>query len=168
MNQDFTVQKKAILDWKKNRAEGFTWKKNSCTSREREKICASWKFPTPPPPHHFSNGPSLRMITSVKSRPFILESLWQLSISWNRENNNLLLFLETQQIAKLRNDSGIMNVLWRKLIGKVTAKDLGLFRNRLVHEFYGLKVLSITLEQVVEKRNNLNEQNFDQWCRWCG
>ena len=41
----------------------------------------------------------LRMITSVKSRPFILESPWQLSISWNRENNNLLLFLERQQIT---------------------------------------------------------------------
>ena len=43
----------------------------------------------------------LRMITSVKSRPFILESLWQLSISWNHENNNLLLFLEPQQITIL-------------------------------------------------------------------
>ena len=52
-------------------------------------------------------------------------------------------------------------------LGKVNAKDLELFRNRLVHEFYCLKVL-ITLEQVVEKKKNLNEQNFDQWCRWCG
>ena len=43
----------------------------------------------------------LRMITSVKSRPFILESPWQLSISWNRENNNLLLFFEPQQITIL-------------------------------------------------------------------
>ena len=34
-------------------------------------------------------------------------------------------------------------------LGKVNAKDLELFRNRLVHEFYCLKVL-ITLEQVVE------------------
>ena len=33
-------------------------------------------------------------------------------------------------------------------IGKVNAKDLELFWNRLVHEFYCLKVL-ITLEQVV-------------------
>ena len=41
----------------------------------------------------------LRMITSVKSRPFTLESPWQLSISWNREDNNLLLFLERQQIT---------------------------------------------------------------------
>ena len=51
--------------------------------------------------------------------------------------------------------------------GKVNAKDLELFRNRLVHKFYCLKVL-ITLEQVVEKKKNLNEQNFDQWGRWCG
>ena len=46
-------------------------------------------------------------------------------------------------------------------LGKVNAKDLELFRNRLVHKFYCLKVL-ITLEQVVEKKKNLNEQNFDQ------
>ena len=52
-------------------------------------------------------------------------------------------------------------------LGKVNAKDLELFRNRLVHEFNYLKVL-ITLEPVVEKKTNLNEQNFDQWCRWCG
>ena len=43
----------------------------------------------------------LRMITSVKSRPFIHESPWQLSISWNREKNNLLLFLEPQQITNI-------------------------------------------------------------------
>ena len=52
-------------------------------------------------------------------------------------------------------------------IGKVNAKDLELFWNRLVHEFYCLKVL-ITLEQVVKKKKNLNEQNLDQWFRWCG
>ena len=43
-------------------------------------------------------------------------------------------------------------------LGKVNAKDLELFQNRLVHEFYCLKVL-ITLEPVVEKKKNLNEQN---------
>ena len=63
------------------------------------------------------------------------------------------------------------NVLWRKLIGKVNAKDLELFWNRLVHEFYCLKVL-ITLEQVVKKKKNLNEQNFNQWAdgeaNWSG
>ena len=37
------------------------------------------------------------MITSVKSLPFILESPWQLSLSWNRENNNLLLFLKIEK-----------------------------------------------------------------------
>ena len=50
-------------------------------------------------------------------------------------------------------------------LGKVNAKDLELFRNRSVHEFYCLKVL-ITLEKVVE--SDLNEQDFDQWGRWCG
>ena len=45
-------------------------------------------------------------------------------------------------------------------LGKVNAKDLELFRNRLVQEFYCLQGL-ITLEQVVGKKNNLNEQNFD-------
>ena len=40
--------------------------------------------------------------------------------------------------------------------GKVNAKDLELFRNRLVPEFYCLKVL-ITLEQVVEKKKNLGQ-----------
>ena len=50
-------------------------------------------------------------------------------------------------------------------LGIVNAKDLELFRNRLVHEFYCLKVV-ITLEQVVKKKKNLNEQNFDQSGRW--
>ena len=45
-------------------------------------------------------------------------------------------------------------------LGKVNAKDLELFRNRLVQEFYCLQGL-ITLEQVVGKKKNLNEQNFD-------
>ena len=52
-------------------------------------------------------------------------------------------------------------------LGKVNAKDLELFQNRLVHEFHGLKV-RISLERVVEKKRNLNEQNFGQWCRGCG
>ena len=53
-------------------------------------------------------------------------------------------------------------------LGKVNAKDLELFRNRLVYEFYRSKVL-ITLEQVntsVVEEKNVNEQNFNQWCRW--
>ena len=48
---------------------------------------------------------------------------------------------------------------------KVNNKDIELFRNKLVHKLYHLKVL-ITLEQVntsvVEKKKNVNGQNFDQ------
>ena len=40
-------------------------------------------------------------------------------------------------------------------LGKVNAKDLELFRNSLVHEFYCLKVL-ITLQRVVKKKKNPN------------
>ena len=44
-----------------------------------------------------------------------------------------------------------------------------LFWNRLVHEFYCLKAL-ITLEQVItsviEKKNNLAEQNFNGEANW--
>ena len=47
-------------------------------------------------------------------------------------------------------------------LGKVYAKDLELFQNRLVHEFYRLKVF-VTLEQlntsVVKKKKNLNKKN---------
>ena len=47
-------------------------------------------------------------------------------------------------------------------LGKVYAKDLELFQNRLVNEFYRLKVF-VTLEQlntsVVKKKKNLNKQN---------
>ena len=54
---------------------------------------------------------------------------------------------------------------------KKEAKDLELFRNWSVHEFYRLKAL-ITLKQVissvVEKKNNLNEQNFDGETNWSG
>ena len=64
---------------------------------------------------------------------------------------------------------GAAHVLQKKALGKVNAKDLELFWNRLVHKFYRLKAL-ITLEQVnaslVEKKKNLNAQNFDQWYRW--
>ena len=50
MNQDFTVQKKQYLSDKKISAEGFTRKKNSCTSSERKKkIRAELKIPQPPP-----------------------------------------------------------------------------------------------------------------------
>ena len=59
----------------------------------------------------------LRMITSVKFRLFMLESPWQLSITWNRENNNLLLFLEPQQITILkRKESSLWSRHLRKYI----------------------------------------------------
>ena len=40
-------------------------------------------------------------------------------------------------------------MLCEESLGKVNAKDLEFFWNRLVHEFYCLEVV-ITLEQVVE------------------
>ena len=43
-------------------------------------------------------------------------------------------------------------------LGKINAKNVKLFRNRSVHDFYRLKVLN-TL--VVEINKNLYEQNFD-------
>ena len=63
MNQDFTVQKKQYLSEKKfvQRGSPEKKKKNSCTSGEREKKSYKLKIPHPPPPHHFSNGPSLMM-----------------------------------------------------------------------------------------------------------
>ena len=56
---------------------------------------------------------------------------------------------------------------------KKEAKDLELFRNWSVHEFYRLKAL-ITLIwnkwflQWSKKKNNLNEQNFDGETNWSG
>ena len=66
MNQDFTVQKKAIFVWKKkkNSAEGFTWKKkkkNPAEAVSEKKNSCKLKIPQPPHPHHFSNGPSLTL-----------------------------------------------------------------------------------------------------------
>ena len=50
-------------------------------------------------------------------------------------------------------------------------KDVELFRNGSVHDFYRLKAL-ITLEQVitsvVEKEKNLKEQNFHGETNWSG
>ena len=49
-------------------------------------------------------------------------------------------------------------------LGKICAKDVKLFRNGSVREFYGLKAL-ITEKQgntaMVEKDKNFYEQNFD-------
>ena len=56
MNQDLT-KKIATSVWKKIRAEGFTWKKKFL-----HKQWAKQKFvqaENSPPPHHFSNYPSL-------------------------------------------------------------------------------------------------------------
>ena len=51
------------------------------------------------------------------------------------------------------------------------AKDVELFRNASVHEFYSLKAL-INLEQVitsaVNKKNKVNEQNFGGEANWSG
>ena len=53
----------------------------------------------------------------------------------------------------------------RDVTSTAYSKDVELFRNGLVHEFYRLKAL-ITLEQanisVVEKKKNLYEQNFSE------
>ena len=60
MNQDSTVQKKGLFVRKKKiRAEGFTWKKIPAQAVSKKKIVQAENSPTPPPPHHFSNGPSL-------------------------------------------------------------------------------------------------------------
>ena len=49
MNQDFTVQKKAIFDKKKFVQRGSPEKKIPAQAVSEKKIRASWKFPTPPP-----------------------------------------------------------------------------------------------------------------------
>ena len=53
----------------------------------------------------------------------------------------------------------------RDVTSTAYSKDVKLFRNGLVHEFYRLKAL-ITLEQanisMVEKKKNLYEQNFSE------
>ena len=58
-------------------------------------------------------------------------------------------------------NGGMTKAMHRKLT-KNNAKDVELFQNGTVHDFYRLKAL-ITLEQVitsvVEKKKNLNEQN---------
>ena len=64
MNQDFTVQKKAIFVWKKFVQRGSPEKKNPAQAVSGKKIRASWKFPT----HHFSNGPSLTCVPNNDSK----------------------------------------------------------------------------------------------------
>ena len=59
MNQDFTVQKKAIFVWKKKKKivqRGSPEKKKKIPAEavsEKKKIRASWKFPKPPTPITF-------------------------------------------------------------------------------------------------------------------
>ena len=52
--------------------------------------------------------------------------------------------------------------------GKINGKDVELFRNRLVQEFYRLKAL-ITLEQVntsvIEKKKNLRPRPHEDDCK---
>ena len=56
-------------------------------------------------------------------------------------------------------------------IEKKAAKDVDLFRNASVYLFYSLKALT-ALEQVitsvVNKKNKVNEQNFDGEANWSG
>ena len=50
MNQDFTVQKKAIFVWKKIRAEGLTWKKTFLHKQwAKKKIVQAENSPPPAP-----------------------------------------------------------------------------------------------------------------------
>ena len=53
MNQDFTVQEKAVFVWKKKSWRGVHLKKKKILHKQwaRKKIRTSWKFPTPPPPN---------------------------------------------------------------------------------------------------------------------
>ena len=65
------VQKKIFaqgkIKWKKIHARQLTlknihataWKKNSYKEFDNEKNSCASKIPLPPPPHNFSNGPSL-------------------------------------------------------------------------------------------------------------
>ena len=65
MNQDFTVQKKAIFAWKKKKIvqRGSPEKKKKILQKQwaKKKNSYKLKIPQPPHPHHFSNGPSLTL-----------------------------------------------------------------------------------------------------------
>ena len=110
-------------------------------------------------------------IVVVHKATMVANYLHKTGIKWGTvtpENKKMvpagLNIAETMDTGDIKN-CGMTQEPWmfcEESLGKVNAKDLELFRNRLVHEFYCLKVL-ITLEQVVEKKKNLNEQNFDQW-----
>ena len=62
MNQDFNVPKKQYLSEKKKKFVQRVSPEKKIPAQavsEKKKIRASWKFPTPLPPNHFSNDPSL-------------------------------------------------------------------------------------------------------------
>ena len=60
MNQDFTVQKSNICLKKKFVQRGSSEKKNPAQAvSEKKKFVQAGNSPPTPPPHHFSNGPSL-------------------------------------------------------------------------------------------------------------
>ena len=62
MNQDFTVQKKAIFVWKKNSCGGVHLKKKiPAQAVSEKKNSCELKIPHPPILHQFSNGPSLNV-----------------------------------------------------------------------------------------------------------
>ena len=66
------MQKKQYLSEKKIVQRGSPKKKKiPAQAVSEKKIRASWKFPTLPPPHHFSNGPSLKSLSTGFTIPFL-------------------------------------------------------------------------------------------------
>ena len=63
MNQDFTVKKKQYLSEKKFVQRGSPEKKIPAQAVSEKKNSCELKIPhhPPPPPHQFSNGPSLNV-----------------------------------------------------------------------------------------------------------
>ena len=82
---------------KKNRAKGFTWKKVPAQAVSEKKISCKLKIPHPPPPHHFSNGPSLRPHYSERPKRFgsrgpseNVRLGYVTEINWSRETGKTL------------------------------------------------------------------------------
>ena len=70
MNQDFT-DKKAIFVWKKKFVQSVSpEKKIPAQAVGKKKDSCKLKISLPPPPHHFSNGPSL---TSWPRKPKLVD-----------------------------------------------------------------------------------------------
>ena len=91
MSQDFTVKKKAIFVWKKNSCRGVHLKKNSCPSSEQKKK-NSCKLKIPSPPHHFSNGPSLKVRQEWLRDEPVRTSAWE---------------------ARLKTSTSVLNYPWK-------------------------------------------------------